>query len=76
MLDAILRTFQLKIFEKPKAKNETKKQKQEQKEQSGHFQAWLKKEKNIITKFVLIPNSLAKIYKNIYNFSILGIFYK
>ena len=33
-------------------------------------------EKNIITKFVLIPNSLAKIYKNIYNFSILDIFYK
>ena len=77
LLDAILRTFQLKIFEKPKAKNETKKQeKQEQKEQSGHFQPWLKKEKNIITKFVVIPNSLAKIYKNIYNFSILDIFYK
>ena len=53
-----------------------KQEKQEQKEPSGHFQAWLKKEKNIITKFVLIPNSLAKIYKNIYNFSILDIFYK
>ena len=53
-----------------------KQEKQEQKEPSGHFQAWLKKEKNIITKFVLIPNSLAKVYKNIYNFSILDIFYK
>ena len=50
-----------------------KQEKQEQKEPTGHFQAWLKKE---ITKFVLIPNSLAKIYKNIYNFSILDIFYK